>query len=271
MDEIELDALRITYQRVGEGPPVVLLHGFFGDSRVWRWQLEALSDEFTVVAWDAPGCGGSSDPPAGFRMGDYADSLAGFIRALGLDGASVVGVSFGGTLALELALRHPSIPVALVAAGAYAGWSGSLPPEVVDARRRQSLLDLQLPGDQVAAKWMPGFLTDAAPPELVREVAGIVSDFHPAGMAVMVQALAEADLRDRLPRLDVPTLLLSGGRDVRASVAVANDLHDRIRGSRLVVIPGAPHLSNVEAPERFNDEVRSFLESTPGSPTTFGI
>src|SRR5437879_8071585 len=107
MEQLEVGGHRIAFRRAGSGPALVLLHGFFGDSRVWRWQLEALSDEFTVVAWDAPGCGGSSDPPAGFRMADYADSLAGLIRWLGLDGASVVGVSFGGTLALELALRHP--------------------------------------------------------------------------------------------------------------------------------------------------------------------
>src|ERR671911_474797 len=89
------------YERVGDGPPVVLVHGFVGDGpTTWRRQLDALSDEFTVVAWDAPGAGGSSDPPLGFGMVDYVDCLAGFVDALGLDRPNVVGLSFGGSLAL---------------------------------------------------------------------------------------------------------------------------------------------------------------------------
>jgi pimeloyl-ACP methyl ester carboxylesterase len=61
---IEVGGLRVAYRRVGQGPPLVLLHGGLGDSREWRRQLEGLAQEFTAVAWDAPGCGGSSDSPA---------------------------------------------------------------------------------------------------------------------------------------------------------------------------------------------------------------
>jgi pimeloyl-ACP methyl ester carboxylesterase len=84
VDQIELEGLRIAYEQAGAGPPLLLLHGFVGDSRDWRRQLEDLSDEFTVVAWDAPGCGRSSDPPETFRMPQYADCLAGFVDALAL-------------------------------------------------------------------------------------------------------------------------------------------------------------------------------------------
>jgi pimeloyl-ACP methyl ester carboxylesterase len=83
-------------------------------------------------------------------------------------------------------------------------------------------------------------------------------------MAVMIRSLAEADLRDVLPRIAVPTLLLWGGADVRSPLTVAEDLLAQIPGSDLVVIPGAGHLSNVEADERFNSEVRSFLRSVNG-------
>ena len=85
MEEIEVQGLRIAYERAGEGPPLVLLHGFVGNSGEWRRTLDTLSDEFTLVAWDAPGSGRSSDPPESFRMPDYADCLARFVRALGLE------------------------------------------------------------------------------------------------------------------------------------------------------------------------------------------
>lgn len=255
---VDIDGLRIAYQREGEGEPVVFLHGFFGDHRVWRRQLE-LADEFTVVAWDAPGCGGSSRPPPDFRMLEYADTLAKFIEALRLDRPHVVGNSFGGTLALELALRHPAIPRSLVPADTYAGWSGSFTPEVVAQRLKQSLPDLEQPPEAVVAKWMPGFVTESAPRAVTEELAAIISDFDPEGMRVMVRALAEADLRERLPDVAVPTLLIWGAEDVRSPLSVAHDLNSSIPGSALVVIPGAGHLSHVEEPERFNAEVRAFL------------
>ena len=128
-----LGRLRIVYQRAaGDGPPLVLLHGYVGDGpTTWRRQIEALADEVTVVAWDAPGAGGSSDPPEGFGMADYADCLAGFIAGLGLEQPHVAGLSFGGALALELCLVDiPPCRRTLVLASAYAGWGGSLSAEI---------------------------------------------------------------------------------------------------------------------------------------------
>ena len=88
MEMIEVDGLRIAYERAGAGPPLVLLHGYVGDGRsTWRRQIEELGDEFTVVAWDAPGVGRSADPPESFGMAGYAlrkleYDLAPFVIAL---------------------------------------------------------------------------------------------------------------------------------------------------------------------------------------------
>lgn len=259
MDQLEVEGLRIAYERAGEGPPIVLLHGFVGDSREWRRQIDGLSDEFTVVAWDAPGSGRSSDPPESFRMPDYADCLAGFVDALGLGRPHVAGLSFGGGIALELYRRHPTIPMTLVLAAAYAGWAGSLPPEVVEQRLRQSLQLADRPPDQFVRAMIPTLFSESASAERVDEFAAIMSEFHPAGFRAMARSLAEADLRDVLPRIDVPTLLLYGDKDVRAPLNVAEDLHAAIPTSRLVVLPGVGHMSSLEAAERFNAEVRSFL------------
>lgn len=139
MEQVEINGLRIVYERAGAGPPLVLLHGLVGDGRsTWQRQLDDLSDEFTVVAWDGPGAGRSADPPASFRLPDYADCLAGFVNALGLTSPHVAGFSFGGALALELYHRWPRMPKSLTLAGAYAGWGGSLPLPVVEHRLWQS-------------------------------------------------------------------------------------------------------------------------------------
>lgn len=261
MDEVNVCGLRIAFERKGEGQSIVLLHGALSDSRMWRRQLDELSDEFTVVAWDAPGCGRSTDPPETFHLPDFADCLAAFIEEIGLVKPHVLGLSFGAGLALEFYHRYPNTPRSLILASAYAGWAGSLPPEVVEERLQQGLQQSRLAPEQVVEKWIPTLFTKSVPVEVIDETAAIISEFHPAGMRVMLFAFAEADLRDMLPTIDVPTLLLYGGADKRSPHGVAENLHARIPTSKLVVIPGVGHECSLEAPDIFNAEVRSFLQA----------
>lgn len=261
MRQVVVSGLDIAYRQAGEGSPIVLLHGAYCDSRAWRWQLDGLSDEFTVVAWDAPGCGRSSDPPGSQGPFDYAACLAAFIEAVGLDHPHVLGLSFGAVLALQLYRHDPRLARSLILASAYAGWAGSLPLEVVEQRVKQNVASADLPPDQVVAAYIPGLLTQSAPQGLVDEVAAMMSDFRPVGIKAMTRAAGPVDLRSVLPTIDVPTLLLYGSKDVRSPLNVAEDIHARIPGSRLTVIPDVGHLNNAEAPERFNSEVRAFLRS----------
>ena len=262
MDVIEVGGLKIAFELQGTGPPLVLLHGFVGNSREWRKSIDTLSDEYTVVAWDAPGAGRSTDPPESFRLSDYADCLAEFIDALGLTRPHIAGLSFGGALALELYGRHPTVPASLVLASAYAGWAGSLTIEVTEQRLQTTLRAADAPSEYRVQLMIPEMFSSSPPPESVEAFRGIMLEIHPAGLRAMARSLAEANLRDVLPRISVPTLLLYGDEDSRAPQAVAENIHARIRASRLVVMPGVGHMSSVEAPERFNAEVRSFLNST---------
>jgi pimeloyl-ACP methyl ester carboxylesterase len=261
MDEIEVSGLRIAFERAGAGPALVLVHGAVCDSRVWRRQLESLSDELTVVAWDAPGCGRSADPPESFRLADYADVLAGLVAALGLEQPHVLGHSFGGALALELYRRHPAVPASLILVGAYAGWAGSLSRTEVEQRLRFALdVADRLPGGFVPAS-MPGLFSEAMPAAAADELGTVMSEIRPVATRTMAHALAEADLRDVLPRIAVPTLLLYGEDDERSPPGVAADLHHQIPASRLVLLAGLGHASFLESPERFDAEVREFLHS----------
>ena len=261
MNAVEISGLRIGYRMAGtgEGPPVVLLHGGVSDGRVWRQAMADLADEFTVVAWDAPGCGESDDPPKSFSLADYADCLAGFIAALDLDRPHMVGHSFGGGLAIALAHRHPSVPRSLVLVGAYAGWAGSLATEEVDARLA-SFLALEEP---FVPRSFPGLFSDVMPPEAAEELTRIMDDVRLAPSKTMIRAFAEADLRPALPHIDVPTLLLYGEDDVRSPRFVADHLHANIPGSRLVTLPGLGHELYLESPETFLAAVRPFLHSVP--------
>lgn len=261
MDEVNVSGFHIGFERLGEGPPLVLLHGALSDSRSWRRQLKCLSDENTVVAWDCPGCGLSSDPPENFRLSDYADCLAAFIGEIGLERPHVLGLSFGSGLALEYFRRYPDAPRSLILASAYAGWAGSLPPEVVQKRLEYGLELSEWSPEHVVEAFLPSLFSGPVSDEVMQESVAIMSDFHPAGLREMTKAFAEADLRDVLPLIKIPTLLLYGECDQRAPLELARELNSMIPSSTLAVIPGAGHECNVEAPEVFNAEVRNFLTS----------
>ena len=261
MDTVEVDGLRIAYQRAGKGPPLVLLHGFIVDSRVWRRQLEDLSRDFDVIAWDAPGCGQSSDPREDFSLAEFADCLSGLLDSVGVSSADLLGLSCGGTMAMEFNRRQPDRVRSLILADTYAGWTGSLGEEAAAQRLARCLRESELPAQEWLPQWVPDAFSSAAPKELLDECASIMSGFHPVGFRAMSRALAP-DFRELLPLINVPTLLIWGEDDKRSPLKAGRAMCDSIRGARLTVIPGAGHVSNMEQPERFNAAVREFVRAT---------
>jgi pimeloyl-ACP methyl ester carboxylesterase len=264
MNEIRLGDLRLAYAEAGEGPPLVLLHGGLVDSRSWRWQLEGLAGDFRVLAWDAPGFGRSSDVPESWRMEDFADAAAVWIRALGVERPHLLGLSWGSSIALEVYRRHPDLPASLILASAYAGWAGSLPPDQVAARLEGALAAAGLPPREMVERWSGVFsaaATSAVREELMAIWADNAGGRNPGGYRASVRSMADADLRNVLPRIRIPTLLLYGELDDRSPLPVARELHAGIPGSELVVLPGVGHMTSAEAPDAFDAEVRRFIRA----------
>jgi pimeloyl-ACP methyl ester carboxylesterase len=259
MEQVDVDGTRICFERNGDGVPLLLLHGLPGDSRIWRRQLQSLADEFTVVAWDAPGCGRSSDPSEPSGTSDVARYLAALVDRVGLERPHVAGLSWGAGIALALYEIAPNVPRSLVLASGYAGWAGSLPADAIATRLDAYLAASRLSPEEAVSTWGPGFMSETAPPDLVDEVAAIAADFHPAALAAFARSFAETDLRPMLSSISVPTLVLQAEADARSPMFVGEDLHARIPGSQLVVLPGVGHVSNIEDPAAFDAAVRSFL------------
>ena len=141
----------------------------------------------------------------------------------------------------------------------YAGWGGSLPPDVVDQRLSQALAVSELSADELVDALLPTMF--AVPPEAddVERFAASMRAFHPGGFRAMARASAE-DLRGLLANIDVPTLLVHGDHDVRAPFAVAEHLRTSIAGSELTVLPGLGHVCNLERPDQFNAVLRDWLQ-----------
>ena len=258
---VEVDGIRIVYRQAGHGQAMVLLHGFLCDSRCWKCQLAELSDQFRVIAWDAPGAGASADPPDSFTTTDYAHCLAAFLDKIDAERPHVLGLSWGGILAQEFYRLYPDRPRCLVLAGTYAGWRGSLPEDVWKERLASCLTDAAGPRESVVSKFPPGVFTATASNELREEFSTIVSDFHPIGFRLMSLSAAEMDTRDLLPHIAVPSLVLWGDDDRRSPTYVAQQLFEAVPNAHLAIIPNAGHLSNMEQPWLFHEHVRRFCMS----------
>ena len=260
LQRLDVDGHSIAYREAGQGPPLVVLHGFLCDSRCWIPQLTNLSDRFRVVAWDAPGAGASSDPSEPFTNADWAQCLASFLDMLGVEQANICGLSWGGILAQEFYRVYPERIMRLILADTYAGWRGSL-GEDASAQRVASCFQLSSgPADELLASFMPGAIAPDASAEAKDALAAIVSEFHPVGFRLMTLA-CDVDTSDVLATIDIPTLLVWGEVDWRSPLHVAEAFRDAIPGAELAVIPGSGHISNMEKPEEFNAHVRRFCDA----------
>src|SRR4051794_25865263 len=180
--------LDVAFDRAGSGPSLVLVHGAAGDAREWRLQIASLSDDFTVIAWDEPGAGRSSDVPADFGLAGYATALAALLETLEAP-AHVCGLSWGGTVALELYRLRPDLVATLVLADTYAGWKGSLPD--AEVRARVAGFERMAAEPVVASPpSLPGLFAGEPPAGVAELVDAVAADVRPESLRVVVAAMA---------------------------------------------------------------------------------
>lgn len=256
---ILVEGRTISYARVGTGPVVVLLHGIGGNAGQWAHQFGGIADAYDLIAWDAPGYGRSDDPGAEWTLADYADCLAGFLDALGLEQVHLVGQSWGGVLAQEMHRRHAARLRSLVLADTLPG--GAQPEEerraALDARLRS--LETMTPAEMSRARIGALVGRDTAP-ETLAEIEQMLAEIRPSGYRRAAIVLAEADTLDTLPTVHIPTLVIAGELDQIVPMELAMQLRDTIPNAGWIVIRDAGHLGGQERPRQFNAALRGFLD-----------
>ncbi len=259
----KVKGISIAFQQAGNGPALVLLHGGANtNSKKWKPQVKSLSENFTVIAWDAPGAGLSEDPPENFKINDWADCLATFLDSVGYKKAHILGLSWGSVLAQVFYQRHPNYVLSLILCGAYTGWRSTLSDSVANQRITAALHDITLPPKEFASKYLPSMFSDSAPQEVKEELSNIMSsNFHLVGCRLIFTTMVEADTKELLSKIKVPTLLIWGDADKRSPLSVAQQFHEAIPNSKLEIIRNAGHVCNMENPEQFNKVVKDFCLS----------
>jgi 3-oxoadipate enol-lactonase len=240
--------------------PIVFLHAFPLSAAMWERQVVAMAPR-KVLAPRFPGFGGR--PPGGTSLDEFAQAIVGDMDAAGIDRAVVVGLSMGGYVAFRLNARHPRRIAALVLANTRStaddeAGRAKRTGQAERARREgvRWLSDAMIPA-------LLGETTRRERPEVVDFVRGLIAAASSEGVARALIAMRDrADSTPALARISVPVLAIAGEEDTLTPTAGARQIAEGVPNGRLVVIPRAGHLSNLEDPGAFNDALSSFLGST---------
>lgn len=246
-----IQGLDTYYTLEGSGPAVVLLHGWGASSQSLQAPAAALAAEFRVLTVDLPGFGWSDPPPVAWGSSEYADHVRAVLDAQGIGRAALLGHSFGGRVAIQIAARTPERVERLVLV-ASAG-----------LRRRRRPRDYARLGVTKVLKGLAGLpVVGGLGRPLLRRWAERVGsrDYKAAGrMRPTLVRLVNEDLAPMLQEIPVPTLLLWGDQDQEVPREAVLTMASRIKGARLLVFPGAGHFPFLDAPERFAEALRGFL------------
>lgn len=255
-----------TYAEAGSGPALVLLHGIGSAARSWAHQLAGLADEFRVIAWDAPGYGGSTPvAPERPNASDYAAALARLLDALEVEHLHLVGHSLGTVTALRFALQHPERVRSLTLASLSSGHA-RLSPEDQKRLRDARLGDLDTLGPQgMAQKRAPRLLSPAATPAQIQAVVETMALINQDGFRQAVWMLSVAESAADLAQLptQLPVQIVYGETDVITTPQAIADVARWRPEAPLRAIAGAGHAVYLEQPERFNAIVRKWAQLNP--------
>jgi 3-oxoadipate enol-lactonase len=276
MSTATVGSLDVYYEEHGSGDPLLLIMGLAADSTAWMFQVPDFAQHYRTIVFDNRGVGRTSKPAGPYTIHEMADDAAALLDVLDVRRAHVVGVSMGGMIAQELALRHPARVRSLVLACTYPE-----PDAEIERNRRFSLEQFggtvtaegEMQVDLKAINPMD-FLQHLLPavfnqefiakelPKLIQVFSGALQyGFSMEAILGQVAAVMNHKATERLHQIAVPTLVITGDADRLIPPANSDILAKHIPGAKLVRIAGGSHGFNFETPEVFNRAVLEFLAS----------
>lgn len=259
VQQVSVDDVRLAVTVAGEGPALLLVHGFPHDRSLWRHQSDAIAG-WTCIAPDLRGAGESDAPTRGYSMARYADDLVAVLDAVGAPQAVCCGLSMGGYVLFELWRRYPGRIRALILCDTK---SEADAPEAKRGRDELIAVARDAGVGAVAERLLPKLLgrtSRAENPTLVEAVRAMLLRSPVAGIVGALEAMRDRpDSTPRLAEIAVPTLVVVGTEDELTPAAAVRPMAERIPEARYAEISGAGHLTPLERPGPFNSAVAEFL------------
>lgn len=256
--KISANGISINYLVEGEGPWLTMSHSLACNLHMWDEEAKRLSQRYKVLRYDTRGHGASGAPAGAYTLELLADDLHGLLQALGVRSTHFVGLSMGGMIGQTYALKYPGMFTSLALcdttsrypAGAAGVWTERI--RTVETQGMEPLVESTL------ARWFTEPFRKARP-DVVQKVAAMIRSTPAPGYIGCSHAIPKIDLTARLKEIRCPSLVIVGKDDPGTPVAMAEEIHQALPGSQLLVIPSAAHLSNLEQPDAFNRALADFI------------
>ena len=264
MPYAENEGTKIYWEEQGSGPPLVLIMGLGYTSEMWHRVLPAVARQYRTILFDNRGVGRSDVPAQGYGIGDMAADTAAVMDAAGVQSAHVFGISMGGLIAQEFALRYPERVKSLILGCTHHGGREAVVAEreVFDVLMARG----NMPPEEGTRAMVPYIYDEATPRERVEQDIEIRLRTYPttAGYFGQIQAILAFDARDRLPQITARTLVLHGESDRLVPPENGRLLAGLIPGAKLIMLKGASHIFPTDQPEASLDAILSFLRQESG-------
>ncbi len=267
MPTVKTGSVNIHYETYGKGDPLLLIMGFAMPGAAWLPMLPFLAG-FRCIYFDNRGVGQSDKPTGAYTVPEMADDASGLLKALGINRAKVFGVSMGGMIAQELALRHPEQVERLVLGCTMAGGATAKPtaPDVVERLMTGNALMASDPDralDLILPILMPTEFI-AAHPELKPMLTAAMAmepRTPPAAIASQAAGIMQFNAYDRLPQIKCPVLIVHGDSDVLVPSENAAIIKSRLPQAEVIMIPGAGHAFQAADPVGIHQRIVSWLRN----------
>jgi len=242
-----------------EGAPwLVLSHSLACSVRMWDPQIAALKDQYRILAYDTRGHGGSEAPKGAYTLEMLADDLKALLDHVGAKNPHYCGLSMGGMIGQTFALKYPGVFRTLMLADTSSGFPAQVWPlwqERIRIAEEKGMAPLVQP---TLERWFTEAFRQSHP-QPVAGIAKLIASTPVAGYVGCCHAIPKINLTARLKEIKAPVLVLCGDKDPGTPPAMAEEIHRNAPGSKLVMIPDAAHLSNLEQPAAFTQAMQDFI------------
>lgn len=259
-DFLDRDDAPVGWRECGAGEPVIFLHAMVTSRSGWDPQLRALGASFRCIAWDMPGYGTSAPAPDDAGMEHALARLGRFVSGtLGLSSAHFVGLSVGGMILQHLAARNPALvrSIAVLDCSPRFGFGGGGTGAEFEAWVAGELDARRI--EDFSHGMVRAIVGPQATPAAIAAADQAMGRASRKGLEFATRLIARHDALDLLPAITCPTLAMAGAQDAETPPAYAREIAVRIPGANLSIIPGAGHISNLEAPEAVTARLHTFL------------
>ncbi len=233
-----------TLEGAAGAPVVTLSHSLATDLSMWEPQMAALRARYRVLSYDTRGHGGTDVPATAYTL----DQL----------------LSMGGMIGQTLALKHPEVFASLSLCDTSSRIPAEAKPLWADRIKTAETQGMEPLVEPTLARWLTAPFRERRK-DVADKVAAMIRSTPPKGYAGCCHAIAALDLTERISAISLPTFVIVGEEDQGTPVAASKVMHERIKGSQLVILPSAAHLSNLEQPQAFTDALIGFLDKNSAS------